>query len=116
MHKHAVGVYSATPVETDLQYHDLEDEKDYLVGKEPVKIIDNASGKGVIETYTIVYLKDASSSYAVIYGKTDKGLRFIAQPHPDSDVFNALTTQNQVGASVQLRHDAGRNQNIAELL
>ena len=115
MHKHAAGVYGATPVDTDLQYHDLEDEKDYLVGKEPVKIIDNASGKGVIETYTVVYLKDATSSYAVIYGKTDKGLRFIAQPHPDSDVFNILTTQNQVGASVQLRHDAGRNQNIAEL-
>ncbi|MGD8974368.1 MAG: hypothetical protein PVJ56_13795, partial [Desulfobacterales bacterium] len=116
MHKHAAGVYGATPVEADLQYHDLEDEKDYLVGKEPVKIIDKASGKGVIETYTVVYSKDATSSYAVIYGKTDKGLRFIARPHPDSDVFDALTMQNQVGTPVQLRHDAGRNQNIAELL
>jgi acetyl-CoA C-acetyltransferase len=36
LHKHAVGVYSAFPAETDPSYHDLADEKDCLAGRAPV--------------------------------------------------------------------------------
>lgn len=115
-HKNAVGIYSASPKETDLFRYDLEDEKDFLVGDEPVSIATNVSGKGVIETYTIIYSKDGHPSYAVIYGKTDEGLRFIAQTPTDTDIFNALSAQNQVGKTVRLKHDETIGRNIATLM
>ncbi|HHC24306.1 MAG TPA: hypothetical protein ENK58_02660 [Desulfobacterales bacterium] len=115
MHKHAVGVYSAFPADTDIEYHDLEDEKEYVAGEEPVEIIEQASGKGVIETYTVIYSRNGAPLYAIIYGKTDQGLRFVAQTHSDPNVFDTLTTRNQVGRSVHLKYDAQKNRNIAEL-
>lgn len=115
-YKNAVGIYSATPKETTLSQYDLADEKDFLVGSNPVSIAKLVSGKGIIETYTIIYAKDGSPSYAVVYGKTDKWLRFIAQTPAEPDVFDALSTQNQVGRAVRLTHDASQNRNIAELI
>jgi acetyl-CoA C-acetyltransferase len=115
-HKNAVGIYSATPKETNLSQYDLEDEKECLVGDPPVPIEKHVSGKGIIETYTIIYSKDGSPSYGVVYGKTEQGFRFIAQTPKYPDVFEALSSQNQVVRDVRLSHDATKNLNIAELL
>jgi acetyl-CoA C-acetyltransferase len=115
-HKNAVGIYSATPRDTNLCQYDLEDETDYLAGDHPVRIEKRVSGKGIIETYTIIYSKDGSPSYAVVYGKTDQGLRFIAQTPKDLDVFSALSTINHVGKSVRMKHDEAIGRNIAELI
>ena len=116
MHKHAAGIYGAYPQDTQLEYHDLDDEKNFLVGDEPVKTVEEVSGQGKIETYTIIYSKDGTSAYAVIYGKTNEGFRFIAQTHQDPDIFKTLSTQNQVGKQVHLRYDADKKLNIAELV
>jgi acetyl-CoA C-acetyltransferase len=116
MHKNAVGIYSSLPVETELGTFDVEDEKNFLVGEEPLKVESHASGTGIIETYTIICSKDGTPDYAVIYGKTDQGFRFIAQTRPDPDVFKALTKKCQVGRPVQLKYDKSQNKNIAKLL
>ncbi len=116
MRKHAVGIYSAIPQKTNLHYYDKEDEKDFIVGGEPVKYIDEASGRGFIETYTVIYSRTGSPSYAVIYGKTESGFRFIAQTLPHADIFKEIVTQNYVSKPVRLRYDAKRNVNIAEIL
>lgn len=116
MHKHAVGIYSAIPQKTNLHHYDKEDEKNFIVGGEPVKYIDEASGRGFIETYTVIYSRTGSPSYAVIYGKTESGFRFIAQTLPHADIFKEIVTQNYVSKPVRLRHDAKRNVNIAEIL
>lgn len=115
MHKHAAGIYSSEPPGTEnLAYHDLEDEKDCKVGNPPVDIVHKASGRGVIETYTVVHSRDGSPSYAIIYGKMENGLRFIAQNHPrQKDIFNLLESQNQVGTEVILEYDNTQEQNLA---
>jgi acetyl-CoA C-acetyltransferase len=115
MHKHAAGVYSATPGDTRLQYADLEDEKDFLAGGDPVPAVEEASGQGEIETYTMIYKRDGTPAYGVIYGKTDRGFRFVAQTPRDPDLFKALSTENQVGKKVRLQFDVGKRRNIAEL-
>ncbi|MCP4689137.1 MAG: hypothetical protein GY859_13870 [Desulfobacterales bacterium] len=116
MHKHAVGIYSAHPATTDLHIHDLEDEKDFLVGEEPVKIIDEASGRGVIETYSVYYSRAQKPVRAVIFGKTDSGFRFVARPPSSPDIFNALTTRCHVGQPVRVRYNPKSNLNFAELI
>jgi acetyl-CoA C-acetyltransferase len=115
-HKNAVGIYSTTPNETTLSQYDLEDETNYIVGDDPVSIETRVSGDGIVETYTIIYSKDSRPSYAVVYGKTDQGFRFIAQTPKDPDVFDALATQNQIGRMVRLKHDKTNDRNTAELI
>jgi acetyl-CoA C-acetyltransferase len=115
MHKHAAGVYGAHPTDADLSRHDLEDESRCLVGDPPIETVDEASGEGVIETYTVVYSRDGTPSYAIIYGKTDKGSRFIARDLPGEGMIEALTSQNRVGARVRLRYDRRQERNLAAL-
>jgi acetyl-CoA C-acetyltransferase len=112
MHKHAAGIYSSMPPQKHLETIDLEDEQNYLTGLSPLEIDDQARGRGIIETYTIVYDKDRSPSYAVLYGKTSKGLRFIARTLPDPEIFQLLSSQNMVGESVTLRFDLKNKQTI----
>ena len=116
MHKHAAGIYGAEPGDTDLSHHDLEDENDCLVGNPPVDVVDEAYGEGVIETYTVVYSRDGAPSYAIIYGTTENGLRFVARDHPGEDMIEALTSRNQVGARVRLTFDRLQARNLAALV
>jgi acetyl-CoA C-acetyltransferase len=113
MHKHAAGIYSSTPPTRNLETIDLEDQKDRFAGDPPEVIDDRPTGKGTIETYTIVYARDHSPAYAVVYGRTVRGHRFIAQTLPDPDVFDRLTAQNRVGESITLRFDRKKNLTLA---
>ena len=116
MHKHAAGIYSATPTETDLKQHDLDDAKAPLTGSRPVPIIEKAIANGYIETYTVIYKKNGTPDYTVIYGKTEKGLRFVANSNTAPETITALTTQNQVGKLVQVRYDKQKKRNFAYLI
>ncbi len=113
MHKHAAGIYSSTPPTKSLETIDLEDQKDHLAGAPPLVIDDQATGEGTIETYTIVHARDHSIAYAVIYGRTARGHRFIAQTLPDPDVFARLSSQNRVGELVTLRFDRKKQLTLA---
>ncbi|MBI4777069.1 MAG: hypothetical protein HY788_23300 [Deltaproteobacteria bacterium] len=116
MHKHAAGVYGAEPPDTALDTHDLEDDKAFLAGADPVEADPTPRGKGMIDTYSIPFSRDGSPLYAIVYGKTEAGKRFVANTPPDPDMFRRLCTENQVGRAVRLTHDARENRNIAELL
>ena len=103
------------PSATALGTHDLADRKDPLVGEKPVAIIHQASGRGCIETYTVKFTRDGRPDTAIIYGKTEAGLRFVAHS-PDRNVLNELITHNRAGAAIRLRYDDRRGVNVAELI
>lgn len=113
MHKHAAGIYSALPPKNSLETMDIEDQKEFLAGPEPMEIDPAPSGTGIIETYTIVYNRDHSPAYAVIYGKTEQGLRFIARTPDDPDIYQTLAARNMVGQKVTLIQDQDRDLTIA---
>ena len=116
MQKHAAGIYSALPPKNALGDMDIRDREDFLAGPEPIEIDPNPTGQGIIETYTIVYNRNQSPAYAVLYGKTKKGLRFIARTKETPDVYQQLSTNNMVGKSVDLSFDKEKNLNIAVLV
>jgi len=116
MHKHAAGIYSATPTETDLKQHDLEDAEAPLTGRPPVTVAGKVTGKGYIETYTVIYRKDGTPDYTIIYGKTENGVRFIANSSTDLETITNLTSKNQVGQAVELRYDEREKCNFAHFL
>jgi acetyl-CoA C-acetyltransferase len=115
MHKHAAGIYSSLPPTKSLDTIDREDQNHHLAGMEPVEIDGQATGSGTIETYTIVYNRDHSPAYAVLYGRTARGLRFIARTLPDPDLFFCLSSQCLVGKSVTLRLDRKTGLTLAVL-
>jgi len=115
MQKHAAGIYSALPPKKNLAQMDIEDQKDFLAGPAPLKLDPSPSGTGIIETYTIVYNRDHSPAYAVLYGKTEKGLRFIARTVDDPAVYQTLSTRNMVGERVSLGLDQEKDLTLARL-
>jgi len=117
MHKHAAGIYSAEPGDTELASHDLEDMRNPAVGDPPVASVDAAAGRGKLETYTVVFTRDGMPGHAILYGRTEGGRRFVACSRPgDDDMITALTTACRVGWIVRLSHDAGRGLNLAWLV
>lgn len=111
MAKHAMGVYSRRPPETDNSGHDLEDEAAPPVGPPPEKVAAQASGTGHVETYTVLFDRGGMPERAVLYGKMENGRRFVALAPHATDVYAALTTRCQVGAKVRLCHRRHENLN-----
>ncbi len=115
MHKHAAGVYGSEPSKSKFKDYDVRDQKNGFAGKDPVKIKDQVTGTGTIETYTIIYSMDQLPSYAVLYGKTRDNFRFIARTQTHHDIFEQLTKKNRVGQSVNIKFAPSINMNIADL-
>ncbi|MCG8637462.1 MAG: hypothetical protein MI863_26785 [Desulfobacterales bacterium] len=113
MQKHAAGIYSALPPKNNLNVMDIEDRNDYLAGPEPIETDPNPSGTGTIETYTIIYNRDQTPAYAVIYGRTGKNLRFIARTPENREIFQTLAEKNMVGKMVTIENDPKTNLTIA---
>ena len=116
IHKYAIGIYGALPSNRDLTGDDQEDLQSPEAGDAPVPRVQAATGLGTIETYTVIYARDQSPEKGLIYGKTDAGLRFVANSPSDPATFARLTTENPIGARVSLSHDAGRGINVATFI
>lgn len=115
MHKHAAGVYSSEPLNGDFQNFDLEDQKNPFSGAPPVKIQTQASGKGKIETYTVLYDRNNEPQRAVIYGRNTADDRFIAVIDDKPDIQALIGTKSRVGVSADIRFDPQKNINTARL-
>ncbi len=105
MYKHAAGIYSSRRPEKSLAGTSAADHENPLAGPDPVPVDEAPAGNGVIETYTIVYHPDQTPAYAVIYGRTRQGQRFVARTANDPDLFAALSGRDMVGHTVRLAHD-----------
>jgi len=108
MHKHAAGIYSSMRPRKILASMDREDDKDSLAGAPPEPIDETPAGKGIVETYTVVYHPDHTPAYGVIYGRTSQGLRFVANTPDDPDLFAVMTSHDMVGQTVRLKHHAAQ--------
>ncbi len=113
LQKHAAGIYSALPPQKALDAMGLEDEKGHLAGPPPMDIDPDPAGNGCIETYTIVYNVDQTPAYAVIYGKTEAGKRFIARSLDTPETYNRLSGSPMVGRRVSLEHDPDLSMTVA---
>jgi acetyl-CoA C-acetyltransferase len=103
MHKYAVGIYGAAPSRFDASGGDREDEAHPEAGASPVAVSESVVGGGRIEAYTVTYGRDQAPTRALVYGRTDHGLRFVANTAGDPSTYAELTGENQVGRAVRLR-------------
>ncbi len=116
LQKHAAGIYSALPPQRALDAMGLEDERDNLAGPPPMDIDPDPAGNGIIDTYTIVYNVNQTPAYAVIYGKTEAGKRFIARSLATPQTYAQLSGTSMVGARVSLEQEQGSGLTIAQFI
>jgi len=109
MHKYAVGIYGTTPNRADLGTCDREDEAHLETGAAPVAIAERAAGRGRIEAYTVIYDRGQVPARALVYGRTEDGLRFVANTAGDAATYAELTGENQVGRALRLSTVDGLN-------
>ena len=69
----------------------------------------SAAGRGTIETYTVVYERDAGPVRGVVVGRTDAGRRFVANTPADRQLLEDFVAVENVGRSGTLRHADGVN-------
>lgn len=113
MREQAVGVYSALPGGTDHAEHARADEAHPATAIAPIPIVEALNGRGVIETYTVIYAGDGVPSHAILFGRTAEGRRFIARAERDPAFLDALTTTCCVGREVDVRHEGAPGLNLA---
>ena len=113
MHKYAAGIYSAEPGTRIPVEDDTSDLETPETGEPPIPATAQASGSGVIETYTVIYRRDQSPERGLLYGRTDNGLRFVANCDDNPAAIDFLTHENRVGTRVVLHHDTATNINRA---
>jgi acetyl-CoA C-acetyltransferase len=69
----------------------------------------SVAGRGTIETYTVVYERDAGPVRGVVVGRTDAGRRFVANTPADRQLLEDFVAVENVGRSGTLRHADGAN-------
>jgi acetyl-CoA C-acetyltransferase len=104
--KHSLGIYSTTPRESDWKYPDQRLTQQQIYQTKGPTLIENASGKCSIETFTVIFDKDNNPKRSIVICRLGNGDRFIGKTSSDSDVLNELMTGEAIGrsASVESRH------------
>jgi acetyl-CoA C-acetyltransferase len=67
------------------------------VGSTPLDVVEQASGRGQVEAYTITYDREGAPERAIVIGLTDTGQRFVANTPQDRTLLESLAKQELCG-------------------
>jgi len=73
------------------------------------KIVEEASGRGKIETYTVIHDRSGAPELGTVLGRLDDGRRFVANTPSDRTFLEDFIAQEQVGRTGRVRHLDDRN-------
>lgn len=111
--KHAFGVYSTEPPQGPWSPADPEDYNRPLAETPSPAFKEAPSGRGTIETFTIVHGRDGPK-FAPVFGRlADGGARFLANI-VDPDMLARMADEPMIGHAIAV--EAGDPVNIARLL
>ena len=108
--KHAASVWSSEPPSGDdlpgtAHSEPMEHERE----RAPVPVVEAASGRGAVETYTVIYGRDGSPERGIVLGRQEDGQRFIANTSTDSATIAQFTEREGVGLTGSLTSRDGLN-------
>jgi len=110
--KHAIGVYSARPKDDDWYRPDMtKDQEQIDTAARPV-LAEQANGPATIETYTVMFDREAKPELGIVIGRLGDGRRFISNVEGD---LESMTKREMVGVGGRVRHDDTSGKNIFEL-
>jgi acetyl-CoA C-acetyltransferase len=97
--KHALGIYGNAPPAAAYAAFDSRPEP-----VAPREVAPAADQEATAETCTVVYERDGSPSYGILFALRDDGRRVLGQTR-DAAVMEAMTTDTFLGGRVRLRPD-----------
>jgi acetyl-CoA C-acetyltransferase len=97
--KHALGLYGNEPPESPYVMHEPDPEL-----PDPRRVLDPGDHVATAETATVIYERDGSASYGILFALTDEGDRVLGQTR-DPDVMAFMATDDFPGARVRVRPD-----------
>ncbi|MBI5117813.1 acetyl-CoA acetyltransferase [Candidatus Poribacteria bacterium] len=110
--KHAVGIYSARPKETEFGTVNCEQIRREIANLPYPPFILKAEGEATLETFTVVHNHDGQPDYAIIIGRQNDGRRFIANTERDPSLFQFLTTRDVIGLKGKVKYSPDLEINI----
>lgn len=102
--KHALGVYGSSAPERPFAAFDADPE--LPEPRESVPAASVAGSEAVAETCTVIYERDGSGSYGILFALLDDGRRALAQTR-DAQVMEAMTGDGFLGSRVRLDAEGG---------
>ena len=108
--KHALGLFSSKPFEGEWdQVADTSHAQIEIDNSASSLFIEEANGRGSIETYTVVNSREAPTK-AIIIGKLEDGKRFVANTRKgDKDLLNKMMSNEMLDAKGTVKFEDSRN-------
>jgi acetyl-CoA C-acetyltransferase len=97
MTKHSLGIYGTAPPKTGGNIDDPADCQTRLDGMQHPALDTKPSGRASVETYTVPYDRDLGPQPAIIVGRLDSGVRFLARTANDPQLLEELVESEGVG-------------------
>ena len=103
--KHSVGIYSGSPGE--VAWTSKKEGRPKLKGEgyQPVNVLKEARGKGMVESYTVLYDRDNEPCAATVIGRIESDNRFIAKIKPEKNVLEQMTREEIIGKHGRVEYD-----------
>jgi acetyl-CoA C-acetyltransferase len=100
--KHSVGIYSSNPGKTLWTPHDSQKK---TTPYPRVNVVKEAAGKGMVESYIVVYGREGQPNAATVLGRDENGSRFLARVRPEGGVIEQMTREEPIGRFGKVEHD-----------
>lgn len=106
--KYSVGIYSARRPDDPVRA--VASAGMPPAGEAAPRVQRHPTGRGVIETYTVLFDREQRPVQGVAIGRLPDGARFLAVTAPtDADTPLAMTTNDPLGAAIEVRAVGRRN-------
>lgn len=110
--KHSAGIYSTgEPRRAWNRTNPKVDQKEIDARPKPA-FSDEPSGPASVETYTIMYSRDAAPESAIVIGRDSENHRFIANATPDRRTLESMVKHEMVGAKGKVARQATGETNV----
>lgn len=103
--KHSVGVYSGSPGAEGWTPKNESRIKPKSEGYQPVKVLREAKGKGMVESYTVLYDRDGEPYEGIVIGRETSKNRFLAKVKPEKGLLEVMTREEIIGKQGKVEYD-----------
>lgn len=94
--KHAIGIYSTTPVEGSWKREDPKTYQRDIDAMPRPEVESKPQGEGTVETYTVMHDR-GGPKMGIIVGRLGNGKRFVAHTESDAATLNDLMERETLG-------------------
>jgi len=107
--KHALGLYAGSPPPHGWQRAGGPSLQASVDADPHPVVVPEATGRGTIETYTVMHGRDGAPDHGTVIGRLTDGRRFIAVLPRDTALLEELERQEAVGRRGTVRLEHGLN-------